>query len=253
MVKKVAYKNLYGALRLIVYGGLCTLAACSGAKSDQNGVDVDKQQAQAAELAEPEGLNEQPEKLVIAFGDSLYAGYGLKQNESLPYDLEKSLRATGINARVVGAGVSGDTTAAGLQRFNFTLDGAKRKPDLVIIGLGGNDLLRGIQPDQTRANLTAMMDELKKRNIDAMLTGMQAPTNLGSTYVDAFDAIYPDLAKEYDAVLYPFYFTGIMDRDTGVVKSNLMLPDNIHPNAEGIDIIVGNLAPAVAAELADKN
>ncbi len=253
MAKRTSYASQYGALRLFVYGALCTLAACGGPETDKGGTKVDRQQSAQTDMAEPEGLNEKPEKLVVAFGDSLYAGYQLKQNESLPHDLEKSLRQSGINARVIGAGVSGDTTAAGLQRFEFTLDGAKRKPDLVIIGLGGNDLLRGIQPDETRANLSAMLEELKKRDIDAMLTGMMAPANLGDTYVDAFDNIYPELAREYDAALYPFFFSGIIDRESGTVKSNLMLPDNIHPNAKGIDVVVDSLAPAVAAKLNNAN
>jgi len=248
MTKKVALSNPYGALRLFVYGALCMLAACSGAQNDQDSAVIDQQQSAQTETPEPAGLAQQPEKLVIAFGDSLYAGYGLKQNESLPYDLQKALRQSGINARVTGAGVSGDTTAAGLKRFAFTLDGAKRKPDLVIIGLGGNDLLRGLDVDQTRTNIRAMLDELKKRDIDAMLTGMMAPLNMGNDYVEAFNSIYSDLAKEYDAALYPFFFDGIIGQD-GAQRPGLMLPDGIHPNAKGIDVVVERLAPVVEQEL----
>ncbi len=248
MTKKVALPNPYGALRLFVYGSLCMLAACGGAQNDQNAAVIDQQQSTPIEAAEPAGLAEQPEKLIIAFGDSLYAGYQLQQNESLPHDLQQALRQGGINARVIGAGVSGDTTAAGLKRFAFTLDGADRKPDLVIIGLGGNDLLRGLDVKQTRANIRAMLDELKKRDIDAMLTGMMAPLNMGDEYVDAFNSIYTDLAREYDAALYPFFFDGIIGQD-GAQQPGLMLPDGIHPSAEGIDVVVEKLAPAVEQAL----
>ncbi|WP_164117667.1 arylesterase [Sphingorhabdus sp. Alg239-R122] len=248
MARKVALSNPYGALRVFVYGSLCILAACSGGQNDQDDVTVDQQQSAVTQTSEPAGLEQQPEKLIIAFGDSLYAGYGLKQNESLPHDLEKALRRDGINARVIGAGVSGDTTAAGLKRFAFTLDGAKRKPDLVIIGLGGNDLLRGLDVQQTRTNIRAMLDELDDRDIDAMLTGMMAPLNMGDDYVEAFNSIYTDVAKEYDAALYPFFFDGIIATD-GTQQPNLMLPDGIHPNAKGIDVVVERLAPAVRQEL----
>ena len=185
----------------------------------------------------------QPEKLIVAFGDSLYAGYGVQQNESLPHDLQARLRQDGINAKVINAGVSGDTTAAGLERFAYSLDGAPRKPDLVMIGLGGNDLLRGLNVDDTRANLKAMLDELKKRNIDAMLTGMMAPPNMGPAYVNAFNAIYPDLAREYGAALYPFYYDGILGNRA------LMQGDGIHPNANGIDMVVNKIAPMVEKNL----
>ncbi len=248
MARKVALSNPYGALRVFVYGSLCILGACSGGQNDQDKAAIDQQQSATTQTPEPAGLEQQPEKLVIAFGDSLYAGYGLKQNESLPHDLEKALRQGGINARVMGAGVSGDTTAAALKRFAFTLDGAKRKPDLVIIGLGGNDLLRGLDVQQTRTNIRAMLEELKKRDINAMLTGMMAPLNMGDDYVNAFNSIYTDLAKEYDAALYPFFFDGIIGQD-GAQQPGLMLPDGIHPNAKGVDVVVERLTPAVQQEL----
>ncbi len=250
MVKRVSASNLYGALRLFVYGALFALAACSGAENATGQADVPTRSADVTSPeAESAGLDQKPEKLVLAFGDSLYAGYGLKQNESLPYDLEKGLRRAGINARVIGAGVSGDTTATGRERFSFALDGAKRKPDLVMIGLGGNDMLRGIQPEETRANMAAMLKELNERGIPAILTGMAAAPNLGSQYVEAFDTLYPDLAKEYNARLYPFFYQGIIDRESGVMQSGLMLPDLVHPNAKGIDVIVKNITPIVASEL----
>jgi acyl-CoA thioesterase I len=120
----------------------------------------------------------------------------------------KGSRRNGINARVHNAGVSGDTTAAGKTRLAFVLDNLDRKPDLVVLGLGGNDMLRGIKPAETKANMIAMLDELKRREIPVMLTGMLAAPNLGQDYGNAFNAIFPQLAKQYDAPLYPFFLEG---------------------------------------------
>lgn len=184
-----------------------------------------------------------PERLVVAFGDSLYAGYGLARGDSLPDDLQDVLRADGINARVVNAGISGDTSAAGRQRLAFTLDKLDRKPDLVLLGLGGNDLLRQIPPAETRANFVAMLDELKKRDIPVVLTGMMVPPNLGPDYAAQFNRIWPDMAKQYGATLDPFILAGVIGNRT------LMLPDGIHPNAQGVDRIVARLGPVVADRL----
>lgn len=184
-----------------------------------------------------------PERLVLAFGDSLYAGYGLSRGDSLPDDLQDALRADGINARVVNAGISGDTSAAGRQRLAFTLDKLDRKPDLVLLGLGGNDLLRQIPPAETRANFVAMLDELKRRDIPVVLTGMMVPPNLGPDYAAQFNRIWPDMAKRYDATLDPFILAGVIGNRA------LMLPDGIHPNAQGVDRIVARLGPVVAARL----
>jgi acyl-CoA thioesterase-1 len=184
-----------------------------------------------------------PERLILAFGDSLYAGYGLKPGESMPAHVETLLRRQGVNARLVNAGVSGDTTAAGRKRLAFTLDKLPRKPDLVMLGLGGNDVLRQISVTETRANLVAMLDELRRRKIPVVLTGMRAPPNLGPDYAGPFDAIYPELARKYDAALDPFILTGVIgDR-------RLMLPDGIHPNAKGADIIAARIAPIVSRGL----
>lgn len=181
----------------------------------------------------------------MAFGDSLYAGYGLKAGEGLPDELQTRLRAGGINATVAKAGVSGDTSAAGRQRLAFTLDGLSRKPDLVLLGLGGNDVLRQLPVEETRANLVAMMEELKRRDIPVVLTGMMAPPNLGSDYADRFNAIYPELATRYDAGLDPFILDGVI----GV--GGLMLPDGIHPSATGVDRIAARLTPLVTQRLAE--
>lgn len=182
-------------------------------------------------------------KLIVTFGDSLYAGYNLKAGEGLAPELERQLAAGGASIAVHSAGVSGDTTAAGLSRLSFVLDNLKRKPDLVMVGLGGNDMLRGVGYEQTQANMTAIMEELKKRGIKPMITGMIAAPNLGSDYANKFNPIFPTLAKKYDAPLDPFILDGV------VTNRSLMLPDGIHPTAEGIDIIAKRLAPMVADAL----
>lgn len=187
-----------------------------------------------------------PERLVLAFGDSLYAGYGVKPNESWPAKLQAALWAKGINAKLVNAGVSGDTTAAGRQRLAFLLDSQPRKPDLVIVGLGGNDMLRGLPPAEARANLDAILAELKRRDIPAMLTGMLAAPNLGADYAREFNAIYPALAKQYDAPLVPFFMAAVID------QPKLFQPDRVHPTAAGIDAIVADTVDEVAAALAAK-
>lgn len=181
-----------------------------------------------------------PERLILAFGDSLYAGYGLRPGRSMPAHVETLLRRNGINAKIINAGVSGDTTAAGRERLSFALDKLPRKPDLVMLGLGGNDVLRQIPVAETRANLVAMLTELRRRGISVVLTGMRAPPNLGPDYVSRFDAMYPDLAREYHADLDRFILDGVVGR------RQLLLPDGIHPNDNGVQIIAERIAPIVA-------
>jgi acyl-CoA thioesterase-1 len=185
------------------------------------------------------------DKLVVAFGDSLYAGYNLPQDKGLAPILNMALAGRHIKAVVVNAGVSGDTTAAGLQRLAFTLDGLPRKPDLLLLGLGGNDMLRGLSPAETRSNLDQMLTELQRRQIPVMLTGMLAAPNLGPDYSAAFNPIYPALAKKFDVPLYPFLLKGVAGNRT------LQLPDGIHPNDKGVEIIVGNIEPMVEKALSD--
>jgi acyl-CoA thioesterase-1 len=184
-----------------------------------------------------------PERLVLAFGDSLYAGYGLDRGQSLPDAVQARLRRDGINATIVNAGVSGDTTAAGRQRLGFVLDNLPRKPDLVLLGLGGNDVLRQLPAAETRANMAAMLDELHKRGLPVVLTGMKAPPNLGTAYLTAFDRIWPDLAKRDQAGLYPFVLDGVIG------DPKLMQADRVHPNATGVARIADRLTPLVAAGL----
>lgn len=184
-----------------------------------------------------------PRRLVLAFGDSLYAGYGLRPGQSLPDAVGERLRAGGIDAAVVNAGVSGDTTAGGRRRLAYTLDRLERKPDIVMLGLGGNDVLRQVPPEETRANMEAMLAELDRRGIPVLLTGMLAPPNLGPDYAGKINAIWPDLAKAHEAMLYPFILDGVLGR------RQLMLPDGVHPNAAGVQKIADRVAPLVAGRL----
>lgn len=184
-----------------------------------------------------------PEHHILAFGDSLFAGYNLEEHEGYPEKLQASLRGQGVNARVMDAAVSGETTAAGRQRIAFLLDNLEQRPDLALVELGGNDLLRGITPDQTRENLAAILEELTSRNIPVLLMGMRAPPNMGVEYQEEFDGIYPALAAEFDTALVPFFLESVYD------KPELILPDRIHPTAEGIEEIVAATVGSVAAAL----
>ncbi|WP_431864087.1 arylesterase [Allosphingosinicella sp.] len=180
---------------------------------------------------------------VFALGDSLTAGYGLQAGQGFAPQLEATLRRHGVPARVVNAGVSGDTVAAARARLAWTLDGLAQKPDLAIVALGGNDMLRGQDPARTREGLDAILAELKRRDIPVLLAGMRASPNLGPAYVQAFDSLYPDLARAHGAALYPFFLDGVaMERD-------LNLPDGIHPNFQGIKRMVSGIAPHVVAAL----
>jgi acyl-CoA thioesterase-1 len=224
----------YGASILLVQLAI----ACSPSAPEQNSGGT------AANVATP-GDDEADQKLVVVFGDSLYAGYGLGPDEGFAPVLERALGEQGVPARVVNAGVSGDTSAEGLGRLAFVLDGLTRKPDLLIVGLGGNDMLRGLDPGQTRANLDEILAVLKQRGVRAMLTGMVAAPNMGRDYAAKFNAIYPDLARTYGVPLYPFFLDGVIG------KRQLMLPDGIHPNKDGVGIVVGHVAPLVAGDLKD--
>lgn len=176
-----------------------------------------------------------PVKLV-AFGDSLTAGYQLPGDAAFPVVLEKRLKAAGIDVAIANAGVSGDTTAGGLARLDWSVpDGT----DGVILELGANDALRGLDPARAEANLDAMLARLKARNIPVLLAGMLAPRNNGPDYVAAFDGMYRRLADKHGATLYPFFLEG----QAGV--AGLTLPDGIHPNRQGVEKIVEGIYPAV--------
>jgi acyl-CoA thioesterase-1 len=184
-----------------------------------------------------------PERRILAFGDSTLTGYGLATSESYPARLETALRSHGINARMSNAGVSGDTTADGLQRLAFTLENQERAPDLAIVSLGGNDMLRGLPPEQTKANLDAILAEFSKRKIKVVLFGMLAPPNLGAAYRAKFDPIYPALAGKYGAGLVPFFLQPVMGRP------DLVQQDHIHPTVQGIETIVAATLDQIAAAL----
>lgn len=175
---------------------------------------------------------------IVALGDSLTAGYGLAPGLGFTAKLEASLKRKGLDVEVVDAGVSGDTASAGADRLDWAVG---EGVDGVIVELGANDALRGIDPAVTRKALDRILARLKERGIPVLLAGMHAPRNLGPDYVEAFDAIYPELAKVHGVPLYPFFLDGI------VGDRRLNLPDGIHPNAEGVDVIVERILPSVEA------
>ena len=204
----------YGVLRLFVYVG--ALISMAGAAP-----------AQARDVH------------ILAFGDSLMAGYGLPSGQGFAPQLEDTLRRTGVRAHVINAGVSGNTTANGRARVKWTLDGLKVKPDLAIVGLGANDMLRGYSPRQTREDLDFVLAEFKKRGIPVLVAGMLAPPNLGRQYMADYNSIFPDLARKYGAPIYPFFLAGV----AGIPALNL--PDRVHPNFQGIKKMVSGITPAV--------
>lgn len=203
-------------------------------------------EAGPSEVAPPEAPETAgPERRVLAFGDSLFAGNGVGERESYPAQLEAALRGQGLNVRVTNAGVSGDTSAAGLQRIEFVLDNMATPPDLAIVELGGNDLLRGISPIETRENIAAILVELQERRIAVLLMGMRAPPNLGEAFVRDFDGLYPDLAGRYGVALVPFFLEPVYDQPA------LIQDDKIHPTAAGIEALVAATADDVATALPD--
>lgn len=183
------------------------------------------------------------DRLILALGDSLTAGYGLAPAQAFPARLESALRAGGTAARVHNAGVSGDTSAAGRARLAWVLRGLKAKPDLAIVELGANDMLRGLKPAQTRANLDAIVAELTRRRIPVLIAGMRAAPNLGRPYAAAFEPVFPAVARRYQARLYPFFLAGVAGNRT------LLQADGMHPNPHGVAVIVRNILPAVRTAL----
>jgi acyl-CoA thioesterase I len=173
---------------------------------------------------------------IVAFGDSLTAGYRLQPGDAFPVQLQRALANKGYNVEVLNAGVSGDTTAAGLERFDWAIPD---NVDAAIVELGANDALRGLSPATARRNLDEILKRLKARNIEVLVAGMRAPRNLGDTYVKQFDAIFPELAREHGALFYPFFLDGV------VLRSDLALDDGMHPNAKGVGVIVERILPAV--------
>ena len=178
---------------------------------------------------------------LLTLGDSLSAGYGLALGEGFSDQLGAALSGAGLDVVVLNGGVSGDTTAGGLARLDWMLSDA---PDAVIVELGANDGLRGLDPDQTLANLDAILNELDERGIPVLLTGMLAPPNMGSEYGEDFNGLYVLLADRYDVVFYPFFLEGVAG------KPALNQADAIHPNAEGVAEIIRRILPSVNELLA---
>jgi acyl-CoA thioesterase-1 len=174
--------------------------------------------------------------VILALGDSLTAGYGLGRDDSFPRQLENSLASSGYPVTVINGGVSGDTSAGGLARLEWSIAG---KPQIVIVELGANDALRGVDPAQTYDNLNQIIVRLKKAGCRIVFAGMRAPRNLGLDYTVEFDQIYPDLAERHDLDLYPFFLEGVA-ADPGLNQA-----DGIHPNAEGVRVVVNGIQPLV--------
>ena len=177
---------------------------------------------------------------ILVLGDSLTAGYGLGKHEAFPARLEAAIKAKGYAALVINAGVSGDTTAGGLTRLAWAL---MDKPQIVIVELGANDGLRGLNPSDTKTNLENIVKKLQEQNIAVLLTGMIAPPNLGKEYGQEFNQIYSDLAKIHHVVLYEFFLEGVAN------QPHLNQKDGIHPNPAGVDEIVRRILPTVIAAI----
>ncbi len=183
---------------------------------------------------------------ILALGDSLFAGYGLGPGQSYPARLEAALKSRGISARIVNAGVSGDTTADGLARVDFVLKGIGQKPALALISLGGNDMLRAVPPAETRRNLSDLLSKLQAAKVPVLLLGLPAAPNLGKDYADGFNPIYPALAKQYDAGLVPFWIAPLQGHP------ELLQADHIHPTVPGIDRLVAATIDQVARSVPKK-
>ena len=179
---------------------------------------------------------------IVGFGDSLMAGFGLDPGNGFTEKLEAALKARGIDVEVANAGVSGDTTSGGLSRLDWSVpDGTQ----LVILELGANDMLRGVNPAVTEKNLETMLARLKARKIPVLLAGMMAAPNLGADYQAAFNAIYPKLAAKYGVPLYPFFLDGVAG------EAQYQQDDHLHPNAEGVDRMVERISPTVERLVAE--
>lgn len=207
----------YGALRLLRNSAVLLIVTIAG--------------AQAAPLT------------VAAMGDSLTQGHGLPADEGFVPTLEEWLRDRGADVEIVNAGVSGDTTAGGLSRVDWTLT---EDVDGVLVEFGGNDLLRGIDPEVSRENLSGILSAAEDKGVEAMLVGIEATSNYGTAFKDAFDGMYVELAREYDVPLYRDFFRALRpEGDTEAAQRAFMQPDGIHPNARGVEKIVADIGPAV--------
>lgn len=182
--------------------------------------------------------------VVLAYGDSLTAGYQLAPGQGFAPQLQKALKAKGRSVTVIGAGVSGDTSTQGRARVNWVLAGMKQKPDLVVLELGANDMLRGQPPKTAKANLDAMVKAFKGKGARVLVAGMRANPTMGKAYVTEFEGLFPAVARANGAALYPFFLDGV------AAQPKLLLGDGLHPNARGVQVMVGRILPAVERELA---
>lgn len=179
---------------------------------------------------------------ILALGTSLTQGYGLPPGTQFAVQLQQALKKQGIDADVINAGVSGDTSAGGLSRLDWSL---ASHPDAVILELGSNDMLRGIPPSETEKNLRAILTKLKQDHVPVLFTGMEAQRNLGAEYVNQFDSIYPRLAKEFHVIFYPFFLDGV------ALNPKLNQADGLHPNPAGVKVIVKRILPYVKKLIAE--
>lgn len=185
----------------------------------------------------------QREMKILAFGDSLTAGYGLSAADAFPARLEAALQRAGLNARVQNGGVSGDTTAGGLARIGWLLgDDPQGAPDLVILELGANDGLRGVDPDLTRRNLDGIYKRIHDSGSKVLLMGMRGLANMGPEYETKFSGLFPSLAAKWGVGFYPFFLEGV------AAQPEYSLPDGLHPNAKGVAVIVKGVFPLVEKE-----
>jgi acyl-CoA thioesterase-1 len=173
---------------------------------------------------------------ILVLGDSLIQGYGLPPGRDFPNQLERALRARGQNVEIINGGVSGDTSAGGVARIQWSLSD---RPDAVIVEFGGNDALRGLSPADTQRNVGAILAALKARKIPTLLAGAKSPRNMGADYTREFDAVFPALAKKHGVLFYPFFLDGVAANPT------LNQRDGIHPNERGVAIIVQRITPMV--------
>ena len=224
---------------VLLYAGL---AACGASEVAPPGVERGTQGQNVSPIAAPAPPPaSKPGPLLVALGDSLTAGLGLDTDQAYPALLERRLRAEGSDLTVVNAGVSGDTTAAGLRRAEWALEGDVR---ILIVALGGNDALRGLPVDQMKRNLDAILSLARGRGIAVLLTGMEAPPNFGATYTDQFRDVFHELAQEHDVTFMPFLLDGVAGDPA------LNQADQIHPNAEGGAIVADRVREALGPLLA---
>lgn len=181
---------------------------------------------------------------ILALGDSLTAGYGLPEADGFVPRMQAWLEAEGLDVELINAGVSGDTTAGGLSRVEWSLNGTT---DAIMIALGGNDLLRGLDPSVSRQNLEGILKVAQDNELDVLVVGMEAPGNYGPDYKAEFDAMYPELANAYGALYFPRFFEGLASvGESPAELRDVMQPDGIHPNADGVALIVDAMGPALA-------